>query len=163
MPADLMKALREKLNFKDLTVAYGMSKPFPAFELRLVCVDAYIAENVMSFTTKMTDPVEEKTTTVGTVLPHLKVKLIDKKGVTVPTGVPGEVLTAGYALTKGHASFTFQCFPRLILKHRYWNEPEKTRAVMPTDSEGTIWMQSGDLGIMNEHGYLKSELLLTRF
>ncbi|KZP15937.1 acyl-CoA synthetase [Athelia psychrophila] len=129
VPAELLKSLRKKLNLTNLAVAYGMT------------------ENLMSFTTYKDDPVEKQTTTVGTVLPHLRVKLVDGDGVTVPTGVEGEVWTAGYTLQKGHVTFDSAI--------KYWNDAERTSAVMLRDSEGTLWMQSGDLGIMDEDGYLK--------
>lgn len=61
----------------------------------------------MAFTTNADDPIEKRTTSVGTVLPHFKAKLVDSNGLTVPTGVPGEVWTAGYALQKGHVPFDF--------------------------------------------------------
>lgn len=39
---------------------------------------------------------------------------------------------------------------------RYWGDEEQTRAVMKKDEEGTLWMYTGDEGIMDEEGYLKS-------
>lgn len=40
---------------------------------------------------------------------------------------------------------------------RYWNDPEQTARVMQPDEEGRIWMHTGDEGIMDEEGYLRSK------
>jgi fatty-acyl-CoA synthase len=80
------------------------------------------------------DSLEKRTQTVGRVHPHLEVKLIDPEtGATVERGVPGELLTRGYSVMAG-----------------YWNEPERTAEAI--DAHG--WMHTGDLGTMDEDGYL---------
>ena len=43
---------------------------------------------------------------------------------------------------------------------RYWEDEGQTESVMRRDEEGTLWMYTGDEGIMDEQGYLKSECLL---
>lgn len=40
---------------------------------------------------------------------------------------------------------------------RYWADPVHTADAMKTDAEGTLWMHTGDEGIMDEEGYLRSE------
>lgn len=40
----------------------------------------------------------DKTETVGTVHPHLEVKLVDSEGNTVPRMTPGEIMTKGYVV-----------------------------------------------------------------
>lgn len=40
---------------------------------------------------------------------------------------------------------------------RYWNDEEQTHSVMKKDEQGTLWMHTGDEGIMDEEGYLQSE------
>ena len=69
--------------------------------------DIYEAENLLSFQTKPDDPVEKLITTCGTVQAHLKIKLVDENGATVPIGVPGEVWTAGYSVCKGYVTLDF--------------------------------------------------------
>ena len=53
--------------------------------------------------------------------------------VLVPVGEQGEICTRGYSVMKG-----------------YWNDEEKTAE---TIIDG--WLHSGDLGTMNEHGYVR--------
>lgn len=42
---------------------------------------------------------------------------------------------------------------------RYWNDEAQTKQVMKRDEEGTLWMWTGDEGIMDEEGYVRSEYL----
>lgn len=77
--------------------------------------------------------------TVGKVIPHVRAKLVDPEGHVVPVGKPGELYVAGYPLQKG-----------------YWNDEEQTRRVIQRDADGTLWMHTGDEGIMDEEGYLRS-------
>jgi fatty-acyl-CoA synthase len=80
------------------------------------------------------DDLDRRTSTVGRVHPHLEVKVADPEtGLTVPRGAPGEFCTRGYSVMLG-----------------YWDEPEKTAAVI--DRAG--WMHTGDLAVMDGEGYL---------
>ncbi|KAJ4468801.1 hypothetical protein J3R30DRAFT_3661751 [Lentinula aciculospora] len=94
----------------------------------------------VSFQTTPADPTLQRVETVGKVLPHVKAKVIDPKGDVVPVGVPGEVCVDGYLVQKG-----------------YWNDEEHTRQVTHKDpgDDDTIWMHTGDEGILDEEGYLK--------
>ncbi|KAI3602868.1 amp-dependent synthetase and ligase [Moniliophthora roreri] len=92
----------------------------------------------VSFQTTPDDPIVHRTETVGRVQPHVKAKLIDPDGNIVPIGKPGELCVAGYLLQKG-----------------YWGDEEQTRKVMRKDEEGTLWMHTGDEGVMDHDGYLK--------
>ncbi|KAJ5994656.1 hypothetical protein N7451_010380 [Penicillium sp. IBT 35674x] len=83
-----------------------------------------------------TDSIHTRLTTVGKVLPHARAKIVDSKGNIVPVGQRGELYMAGYQLTKG-----------------YWNNPEKTAETLVTDSEGTVWLKTGDEASFNEEGY----------
>ncbi|KAI0371268.1 acyl-CoA synthetase [Pilatotrama ljubarskyi] len=92
----------------------------------------------VSFQTTPEDPVIKRVETVGKILPHVKAKVVDLEGRVVPVNTPGEILVSGYLVQKG-----------------YWNDPEQTARVMQPDENGTIWMHTGDEGIMDEEGYLR--------
>ncbi|KAL0948787.1 hypothetical protein HGRIS_008917 [Hohenbuehelia grisea] len=91
----------------------------------------------VSFQTTPADPISKRVETVGKVQPHVKAKLVDETGKVVPTGVPGEIVVAGYLLQKG-----------------YWEDEAQTKQVMRYE-DGTLWMYTGDEGIMDEEGYLR--------
>jgi fatty-acyl-CoA synthase len=80
------------------------------------------------------DPLEKRVETVGRAGPHLEVKIVDENGNTVPIGERGDICTRGYAVMNG-----------------YWEDPERTEETV--DTEG--WLHSGDLGIMDEEGYVQ--------
>ena len=69
---------------------------------------------------------------IGLVAHNWEVKIVDEKGVEVPTGVVGEFLVKGPGLFKG-----------------YWKMPEATKAAF---HDG--WFYTGDLGYANDDGYL---------
>ena len=79
------------------------------------------------------DSFENRTQTVGRPIPHIEVKIVDSDDRVLPIGEQGEICTRGYSVMKG-----------------YWDEPEKTAE---TIIDG--WLHSGDLGTMNEHGYVR--------
>ncbi|WP_165078114.1 MULTISPECIES: AMP-binding protein [unclassified Desulfovibrio] len=80
------------------------------------------------------DPLPSRCTTVGRALPGIEVRVAAPGGVEeLGRGTPGEILCRGYNVMQG-----------------YYRMPEETaRAVTP---EG--WLRSGDLGVMDEAGYL---------
>ena len=75
-----------------------------------------------------------RVSTVGRAMPGVEVRVADPETCEeVPRGQPGEILCRGYNVMKG-----------------YYNMPEETaKAISP---EG--WLHSGDIGIMDEEGYL---------
>jgi acyl-coenzyme A synthetase/AMP-(fatty) acid ligase len=47
------------------------------------------------------------------------------------------------------------------LCHRYWEDEHHTKQTTRTDeTDGKIWMCTGDEGIMDEEGYVRSMLFL---
>jgi fatty-acyl-CoA synthase len=83
------------------------------------------------------DPNPDWITTVGRPLPHCEVRISDpESGTTVPLGVVGEVCARGYGVMKG-----------------YFDAPEPTAAALDADG----WLRTGDLGSMDDLGYLRIE------
>ena len=80
------------------------------------------------------DPIEKRVETVGRAVPWLEVKLVDTDGRVVPIGEKGEVCTRGYSVMLG-----------------YWGDDEQTRETI----DEARWLHSGDLGVMDDEGYLK--------
>ncbi|MBC8093989.1 MAG: AMP-binding protein [Pseudonocardia sp.] len=88
----------------------------------------------VSTQTRVDDSLERRVSTVGRVSPHLEVKVIDPEtGLTLPRGEPGELCTRGYSVMLG-----------------YWDEPAKTAEAI----DAARWMHTGDIGIMDDEGYL---------
>ena len=79
------------------------------------------------------DTLENRTQTVGRPIPHIEVKIVDADNHVVPIGEQGEICTRGYSVMKG-----------------YWGDEERTAE---TIIDG--WLHSGDLGTMDEHGYVR--------
>lgn len=93
-PAVLMAALMKDMHMQDLACVYGMTETSP-----------------LSVATNLTDSPELRCNTVGTVLDHVEVKVVDERnGQTQPTGVIGELWTKGYSVMLG-----------------YWGQPDKTK------------------------------------
>lgn len=46
---------------------------------------------------------------------------------------------------------------------RYWNDVKQTQSVVHEDEQGVVWMHTGDEGIMDKEGYLKSQSYCSSF
>ena len=55
----------------------------------------------VSFQTVPEDPLMKRVETVGRILPHVKAKIINYEGNTVPVNTPGELCVSGYLVQKG--------------------------------------------------------------
>lgn len=140
----------EKLDLSRLRTGIAAGSPIPIDLMRqliekLNLVDLSIAYGMtetspVSFQTTPADPIIKRVETVGRVQPHVMAKIIDQDGHVVSVGKPGELCIAGYLVQKG-----------------YWDDEEQTQKVMRTDPDdpSTVWMHTGDEGIMDEEGYLK--------
>ena len=84
--------------------------------------------------TESNDTLENRTGTVGRAVPAVEIKITDSEGGVVAIGAKGEICVRGYSVMRG-----------------YWNDEERTRETI--DDE--LWLHSGDLGVMDEHGYVK--------
>ena len=114
-PIEVMRQVLDKMHMREVTIAYGMTETSP-----------------VSFQSRVGDSIARRVSTVGQVLPHLEVKIVDAEGRVVPCGVAGEILTRGYSVMRG-----------------YWDQPDETAAAI--DAAG--WMHTGDLGVLDEEGY----------
>ena len=115
-PIEVMKRVVNEMHAAEMTIAYGMTETSP-----------------VSTMTRRTDDLDRRTSTVGTALPHVEVKIVDPAtGATVSTGTPGELCTRGYLVMAG-----------------YWEDADATNAAV--DDGG--WMHTGDLAIMDADGY----------
>jgi fatty-acyl-CoA synthase len=89
----------------------------------------------VSFLMRQEDPFEKKCTSVGRIFPNVEAKIVSASGETVELGEKGEFAVKGYLVMPG-----------------YYNDPENT-----ANSIRDGWMMSGDLGRMDEEGYLYIE------
>ncbi|MFD9023393.1 AMP-binding protein [Streptomyces parvulus] len=117
-PVEVMKRVVAEMHMEQVSICYGMTETSP-----------------VSLQTRMDDDLEHRTGTVGRVLPHIEVKVVDPvTGVTVPRGDAGELRTRGYSVMLG-----------------YWEEPGKTAEAI----DAGRWMHTGDLAVMREDGYVE--------
>jgi fatty-acyl-CoA synthase len=114
-PVELMKRLIGEMHLDQITIAYGMTETGP-----------------VSFQTSTTDTVDRRVGTVGQVLPHTEIKIVDADDRVVPRGISGELLTRGYCVMPG-----------------YWQDPEKTASTI----DDAHWLHSGDIAVLDESGY----------
>ncbi|NLH47210.1 MAG: AMP-binding protein [Myxococcales bacterium] len=85
--------------------------------------------------TRPQDSLEKRVASVGRVVPMQEIKVIDPAtGLTVPRGVQGEICFRGYQIMRG-----------------YYNNPTATAEAI----DAARWLHSGDLGVMDNAGYLK--------
>jgi acyl-CoA synthetase (AMP-forming)/AMP-acid ligase II len=85
--------------------------------------------------TQLDDTPEDISATVGIPFDHVDVKIADPEtGATVAIGAPGEILVRGQQVMAG-----------------YYNEPAATAAAIDDDG----WLRFGDLGTMDQRGYLR--------
>jgi fatty-acyl-CoA synthase len=84
-PIEVMKRVIDKMNMREVTIAYGMTETSP-----------------VSFQSGADDSIERRVSTVGRVQPHCEVKIIDNEGRIVPRGTPGELCTRGYSVMLGY-------------------------------------------------------------
>ena len=116
-PIDTLRKVQSLMNMTEICVCYGMTETSPVSTES--CTD---------------DPLELRVTTVGTVHPHVEIKIIDpESGAIVPRGTAGELCTRGYSVMLG-----------------YWDNPEDTKAII----DETRWLHSGDIAVMDENGYV---------
>jgi acyl-CoA synthetase (AMP-forming)/AMP-acid ligase II len=80
------------------------------------------------------DDAETIALTSGRAIPDTECRVVDDKGNDVPAGQPGEVVTRGYHVMPG-----------------YLDDPGATAEAIDRDG----WLHTGDIGVMDERGYLR--------
>ncbi|KAF4974970.1 hypothetical protein FZEAL_8181 [Fusarium zealandicum] len=124
VPESLMRTLYSRLGMQDLVICYGMTETAP-----------------VSCMTSPSDPFSKRTSSVGRVMPHTGVKIVDPHdhSAVVPLGTRGELAAAGYLVMEG-----------------YYGDEARTAEVRVADpADGTVWMYSGDEAEMDEQGYVQ--------
>jgi fatty-acyl-CoA synthase len=116
-PVDTMKQVNELMHMTEVEIAYGMTETSP-----------------VSFQTRVDAPLDKRVSTVGSVHPHVEVKIINADtGKTCPVNEMGELCTRGYSVMIG-----------------YWQNDVATAAAI----DGSGWMHTGDIAIMDADGYV---------
>ncbi len=117
-PIEVMRKVIDRMHMSQVTICYGMTETSP-----------------VSTQTGAADDLEHRTATVGSVMPHVEIRIADPEtGRTLPRGSSGEFQTRGYSVMLG-----------------YWEDPERTAEAI----DGARWMHTGDLGVMAQDGYVK--------
>ncbi|MEA2456955.1 MAG: fatty-acyl-CoA synthase [Thermoleophilaceae bacterium] len=116
-PVEVMKRVRSDMHMEEVTICYGMTETSP-----------------VSTQTVRDAPLQKRVATVGTVHPHVEIKIVDPEtDLTVERGQTGELCTRGYSVMLG-----------------YWDDEEATARSI--DVAG--WMHTGDLAEMDDDGYV---------
>ena len=85
-PAEVMKAVIERMHMTDVTICYGMTETSP-----------------VSTQTVADDPFDKRVGTVGRVHPHVEIRVADPEtNDTVDRGIEGEFQTRGYSVMRGY-------------------------------------------------------------
>jgi len=119
VPRWLMERMVDDLGMADFTSSYGLTEASPTV-----------------FNAHTSDSLHARLNSVGTVMPHARVKIVDHKDRIVPIGVRGELCVAGYQVCRG-----------------YWENPEKTAELLVKDDQGELWMHTGDEAVLDVDGY----------
>jgi fatty-acyl-CoA synthase len=120
-PVEVMKRVSSDMGIDQMAIAFGMTETSP-----------------VSTQVRIDDTLEHRCGTVGQVMPHTEIKIIEvggsESGRTQPVGEPGEFLARGYLVMRG-----------------YWNDPERTAQAI----DGSGWMHTGDLATLDPEGYVR--------
>jgi fatty-acyl-CoA synthase len=117
-PVEVMKRVGKEMGIEQISIAFGQTETSP--------VSTFV---------RVDDTLEHRCATVGQVMPHTEIKIIDAATDQVlPRGTAGEFCARGYLVMQG-----------------YWNDRDRTEESI--DPAG--WMHSGDLATMDDEGYVR--------
>jgi acyl-CoA synthetase (AMP-forming)/AMP-acid ligase II len=83
---------------------------------------------------RLEDDDETIATTSGRAIPDIEVRIVGSEGELMPANEPGEIVVRGYNVMKG-----------------YFDADEETKQAIDEDG----WLHTGDIGTMDERGYIK--------
>lgn len=143
--AELEHPQFKEFNLSSLRTGIMAGAPCPSALMQRVIDDMHCSEILIGYgeteaspithLTTREDSLERRIETVGKNLPHQEVKVVDTdSGQTVPLNEIGEICFRGYHIMQG-----------------YYGNEEKTHEAI--DKNG--WLHSGDLGTMDESGYVR--------
>jgi fatty-acyl-CoA synthase len=85
-PIEVMKQVNDRMNMKEVTIAYGQTETSPVITQ-----------------TQADDTLERRTSTVGPPIPHTEVKIVrPDTGHIAPVGEQGELCCRGYQVMRGY-------------------------------------------------------------
>lgn len=133
-----------KFDFRSLRTGIMAGSPCPVRVMRQVIDSMHMDEVTICYglteaspvmtQTRVDDDLRKRVETVGRPMPEIEVRVVDPETNTpVPAGAQGEVCCRGYNVMAG-----------------YYKMEEATAETI--DAGG--WLHSGDLGVMDEDGYL---------
>jgi fatty-acyl-CoA synthase len=117
-PTEVMKRVCSDMGVEEIGIAFGMTETSP-----------------VTTQVRRDDTLEHRCGTVGQVMPHTEIKIVDPgTGRTLPRGEPGEFCARGY-----------------MVMREYWNDPERTAEAI----DSSRWMHTGDLATIDDDGYVR--------
>ncbi|MDQ6817088.1 MAG: AMP-binding protein [Actinomycetota bacterium] len=117
-PTEVMKRVNSEMGIAEISIAFGMTETSPVTTL-----------------VRRDDTLEHRCATVGQVMPHVEIKIVDPEtGRTAQHGQTGEFCARGYVVMRG-----------------YWNDSERTAEAI----DSKRWMHTGDLATLDDDGYVR--------
>ncbi|MGB7370979.1 class I adenylate-forming enzyme family protein [Erythrobacter sp.] len=144
------QALMDHAGFDDhdlssLQIKYCTSAPFPAPLKREVLarmpgalIEIYSMTEGGVVCLLAAHEFPDKLHTVGRPAPGSEMKVLDDEDNEVPPGVAGNLVGRSQTMMSG-----------------YRNRPDKTREAQWTDANGEVWMRMGDIGRVDEDGFVE--------
>ncbi|MHB8657871.1 MAG: AMP-binding protein [Solirubrobacteraceae bacterium] len=117
-PTEVMRRVSDDMGIEHMSIAFGMTETSP-----------------VTTQVRIDDTLEHRCGTVGQVMPHAEIKIVDPaSGRIQPRGETGEFCARGYMVMPG-----------------YWEDPQRTAQAIDTHA----WMHTGDLATMDGEGYVR--------
>jgi fatty-acyl-CoA synthase len=121
-PEPLMNRVIKDMHLTDMIIAYGLTEASPGITHTLI-----------------KDTIENRTQTVGKVMPEQTIKIINPvTKETLPINTPGELCVKGYNVMKG-----------------YYNNELATKEAMINLEGSEGWLRTGDQATIDDEGYVR--------